>query len=221
MSPAQAGLTYCCQSLSVLIRRCTTLTQFTCFFFLAQPFSLLLHPFAKHLSPIITHPFTLVDALYRCLVLLFWASIAQSQVWYFEYCCQDLKELQTCFGLLAGFYFIRVLKQLHHTQTRSIPCLYIPICLFSSDICVVWREVCALDEIEFTIHVCRLSQGYAISFAYFAVKYYTKDLAVRVGLICGLCLYCRLVSVRLVPFLRSLRDGLVTDCERPFRRRRR
>ncbi len=188
-----------------LFRFLTGLIQFIRYFCWAHPFSHLLHHLANHLSTVFTQLLSSIDILYRTLVFLFWALAAQSQLICFETHYRPPEELVVGFGLLAGFFFSRVSKHISSTQTRSVPCLYLPISLFISDLCVLLKFAFPSDPIDFIILHLRVSQVLMFCNTYVLVKYVTADLTCRIVVVFVGYTYCRYISVQWVPFVHSCR----------------
>ena len=74
------------------------------------------------------------EIFYRTLLFIFWASAVQSYLVYFAPRSQTYEEIPLGLGLLAGIHFARILERLSCLETRAVPCLYLPISIYLSDI---------------------------------------------------------------------------------------
>lgn len=215
---------YCTSFFFTLIRLTTTLTRVNPFPIPPTTVTYVSNYLPINLHVVFTNLLSSTRIFYRTLLLIFWASIVQSYLSYLAPPLSNSEEIPLGLGIFAGIHFTRILERISCTETRAIPCLYLPIAIFLSDIRLLLGVAFKPNlPIEQERTVVRLAQTHAFASFWITQEYFGTDPLLRVFTIFIALLLYGLNSMLWVQPVRSMErrraSGVLPEIRREKARR--
>ena len=149
------------------------------------------------LRVLITHVLYVTDILYRALLFILWASVVQSYFSYLEPHYPVYEEIPLGAALLAGIHFSRLLDHLNPLKTPYVPCLYLPVTIFLSELRWFLNLFFAsYSPIEKGRYALLFLHYHFLAFAWITQRYYATDIITR-AFITVPCIYLHILVVAL------------------------
>lgn len=210
---------YCTSFFFTLFRLTTTLTRVNPFHLRPTTVTYVSNYLPINLHVVFSNLLRATKIFYRTSLLIFWASIVQSYLSYLAPPFSNSEDIPPGLGLFAGIHFTRILERICCTETRAVPCLYLPISIFLSDIrLLLWVAFKPKLPIEQERIVVRLAQTHAFASFWITQEYYGADPLLRVFTIFIALLFYGLTSMLWVQPVRSMERRRVSGVLPQIRR---